>query len=98
MNALESRKQLLIAESELNRSRLRHESLAVAGEVRALASHARTAGSVAAVVGTLLGGVSVFRQKKSGPAGENSSWWQTLGKVAGLASTVWLAFRARPKS
>jgi hypothetical protein len=25
MNALESRKQLLIAESELNRSRLRHE-------------------------------------------------------------------------
>jgi hypothetical protein len=98
MNALESRKQLLIAESELNRSRLRHELQTMAAEVHALAHHARTAGSIAAVVATLLGGFSAFRHKKPAPAPENSSWWQTIGKVAGMASTVWLAFRARPKS
>lgn len=98
MNALASRKQLLIAESELNRTQLVHELQTMAGDVRALASHARTAAAVAAAAAALLAGVSAFRQKKSAPATEKPDWWQTMGQVTGMAAAVWSAFRARPKS
>jgi HPt (histidine-containing phosphotransfer) domain-containing protein len=50
MNPLESRKQLLIAESELNRAQLVQEWQTMADEVHALADQARTISSIASAV------------------------------------------------
>ena len=95
MKALESRKQLLIAESELNRAHLMHELNTAAGEVHALAVRAKSVGSIASVVAALVAVLSSVRHKESAP-GAKKPWWQSLGKVAGLVSVFWAAFRSPP--
>jgi hypothetical protein len=97
MKALASHKQLLIAESELNRAHLIHEAQTMAGEVHTFARQAGSISATAAAVASLVAGVSTFRHKKSGPPAEKSSWGQTLGKVVGLVSTIWSAFHTRRK-
>jgi hypothetical protein len=94
LNPLASRKQLLIAESELNRAQLVQDWQAVADGVHAVADRARTLGSVAATAAALVAGVVSFRRQKSAPAVEKPSWLQTLLKGAGLLATVWQAFRS----
>lgn len=98
LNALASRKQLLIAESGLNRAHLMHEIQTMAGEMHALARKAKTASCVASAAASLVAGLAFFRHKKSASAAESPSWWQSTLKVAGLFSTFWPAFRARPKT
>jgi negative regulator of sigma E activity len=95
MNSLESRKQLLIAESELNRAQLVQEWRTMAGEVHSLTSQARSISSIASAVATLVAGLSSLRPKASAPAAEKPSWWQTILKGAGLASSFWQAFRSQ---
>ncbi|MGA2247356.1 MAG: hypothetical protein ABSH48_20385 [Verrucomicrobiota bacterium] len=98
MNVLESRKQLLIAESELNRTHLMHVWRTMAGEVHALANQSKTVGSIASVVASLVAGLSSVRPKQSVPIPGKTSWWQTIAKVAGTVSTLWALYRTRPKS
>lgn len=95
LNPLESRKQLLIAESELNRAQLVQEWQAMAGGVRSVADRAETISSVVSATASLIAGLASFRGKKSVPAAEKPSWLQTILKGAGLIATVWLAFRSR---
>ncbi len=94
MNPLESRKQLLIAESELNRAQLVQEFKTVAAAVHSLASQAKTIRSFASAAATLVAGIVSFRPKKA-PAREKTSGWQTLLKGAGLAGSLWSELRAR---
>jgi len=98
MNPLESRKQLLIAESELNRAQLVQEWQEMKDEVHSLADQARTISSIASAVASLVAGLASFRRKKSAPAAEKPSWWRTLLKGAGVVSSFWSEFRARPKT
>jgi len=98
MKACEYRKQLLIAESELNRTHLIHELQTMTGDVHALARQAKTAGSIASVAALVVGGLSFFRHKTTTPASEKPSRWQAIGKVAGIVATFWAACRSRPKS
>jgi hypothetical protein len=93
LNPLESRKQLLIAESELNRAQLIQEWQAMADGVRSVAARARTISSVASTAASLVVSLASFRRKKAAPAAEKPSWLQTILKGAGLISTFWLAFR-----
>jgi negative regulator of sigma E activity len=97
MNPLESRKQLLIAESELNRAQLVQEFQTMTDEVHSLARQARTITSFASAAATLVAGIVSFRKKKSAPAPEKPSWLRTIVKGAGLAGSLWSEFRARPK-
>jgi hypothetical protein len=97
MNPLESRKQLLIAESELNRAHLILEFQTMADEAHLLASQARTVGSFASAAATLVANFASFRRKKSAAAAEKSSWVRTILKGAGLAGSLWSEFRARSK-
>ncbi len=96
MNPLASRKQLLVAESELNRAQLVHEWRIVKGEVHALAEQARTVRSIASAVATLVAGLSNCRRQAASPAAEKPSWLQTLLKGAGVVGTFWQTFRAPP--
>jgi hypothetical protein len=93
LNPLASRKQLLIAESELNRAQLVQDWQAVADEAQAVADRARTLGSVVSTTASLVAGLVSFRRKKSAPAAAKPSWWQTILKGAELISTVWQVFR-----
>src|SRR5580704_7901879 len=94
MNPLKSRKQLLIAESELNRAQLVQELQTMAGGIKSLANQVRTIGSFASAAASLVAGIASFRRKKSVPDTEKSSWLQTILKGAGLISTIWSAFRS----
>jgi hypothetical protein len=89
MKPLESRKQLLIAESELNRAQLVQEWRIMAGEARTLAHQAKTISSLASAAASLVGGLMSFRRKKPAPAAEKPPWWQTILKGAGLVTTLW---------
>jgi hypothetical protein len=95
MNSLESRKQLLIAESELNRAQLVQEWQMMADEVHSLTSRARSIGSIASAAVSLVAGLVSRWRKKSTPAAEKPSWWQTLLKGAGLVSSFWSEFRSQ---
>jgi len=93
MNPLKSRKQLLIAESELNRAQLVHELKIMADEVHSLTNQVRTISSLASAAGTLIAGLASFRRKKeSAPAAEKPSWLQTVLKGAQLAGALWSEF------
>jgi hypothetical protein len=94
MNSLASRKQLLIAESELNRAQLVYESQRMAGEVHALVRQAKTIGTIASAAATLVAGLASCLRKTPPPAPAKHSWGQTLVKVAGLVATFWSEFRS----
>jgi hypothetical protein len=98
VNPLESRKQLLVAESELNRAQLVQEWQTMADGVRSVADRASTISSLASAAASLIAGLASFRRAKSAPGDERPSWWQTLLKGAPLAGSLWSKFRPRPKS
>jgi len=98
MNPLESRKQLLIAESELNRAQLVQEWQTMANGVRSVADRARTISSIASAAASLIASLAFFRRAKSAPAGEKPSWWLALLKGVPLAGLLWSKFRPRPKT
>lgn len=89
MNALDSRKKLLIAESELNRAQLLGEITALQADVRALADRAQTFGSIASSAAGLMN----FLSGKPAPAAAKPSRIQTVLKGIGLVSNLWLMFR-----
>jgi hypothetical protein len=97
MNSLQSRKQLLIAESELNRAQLTEDWHMMAGEVHALNQKAKTIGGLASVA-TLLASLFFLRRKKSAPTAETTPWWQAVLKGTGLVASLWQMFRTPPKS
>src|SRR6185503_293064 len=95
--SLESRKQLLIAESELNRSYLIEEWQAMGLGVRALGARVKSVSSLASAAALLAAGVSAFRRGRVSPNGPKSSWLQTALKGAQVAGSIWLAIRSRPR-
>ena len=95
VNPLQSRKYLLVAESELNRAQLVGEMAALTADVRALAVRAQSFGSIASSAAGLLAGLAAFRRDKSATAAAKPSWVRNVLKGAGLVSTLWLALRAQ---
>ena len=98
LSALESRKRLLIAESEINREQLVLEWQATVNGVHSLAAQARYFTSFASAGALLMATVAAFRRNKANPASGKPTWFQTVVKGAKVAASIWLAFRARPKS
>ena len=92
---LELRKQLLIAESELNRAQLAGDITALTEGVRTLTDRAKSLGSIASSAAVLMAGLASFRRGKPADAGAKPSWLQTILKGAGMVSTLWLAFRSQ---
>ncbi|HEX4120270.1 MAG TPA: hypothetical protein VH619_06630 [Verrucomicrobiae bacterium] len=98
MTPTESRKRLLIAESELNRAQLGHEWRAMADNVHTLTGRARTTGSLVLGAASLITGLAAFRRIKTAPAERKVPWWRALLKGAQLATSLWLDHNSRPKS
>jgi hypothetical protein len=95
MSALRSRKNLLIAESELNRAHLAQAWQAMAGEVYSLTGQVGRIGAFASVAATLVAILAFFRRKKPVPAvvAGKPSWWRTAFKNARMVFTLWKIFR-----
>jgi hypothetical protein len=101
MNDLESRKRLLIAESELNRAQLADEIAALKSGAWALTYRAVAAlNPIAASAAALALGLAACRRPP--PAADaSSSRMQTLSDGATLLAALWLAFQTparRPDS
>jgi hypothetical protein len=97
MNPLELRKQLLLAESELNRAHLFGDVAALTADIRTLTDRAKSFASIASSAAALVAGLAAFQRNKPADAGAKHSWLQTLLKGAGLVSTLWLAFCAQTR-
>jgi hypothetical protein len=95
VSPLEVRKQLLIAESELNRAQLSEEWQTIAFGTRELAHRAKAIVAWAPSAALLVAGLAALRCSKPAPAVQNSSWFQRILNGVRLASTIWFAFRAR---
>ena len=97
VNPLASRKQLLVAESELNRAQLAGDMAVLTAGVRTLTDRAKSSGSIASSAAVLVAGLAACRRDRAVDAKAKPSWLQTILKGAGLISTLWLAFRSRPR-
>ena len=97
VSPLESRKQLLVAESELNRAQLIEEWQAMTDGARTFGTRMRSVSSLASVAALLLAGMSAFRDGRASLNGAKSSWLQTALKGAQVAGSIWLAYRARSR-
>jgi hypothetical protein len=95
VSPLELRKELLIAESELNRAQLLNEWQAATEWHRTLSAGVRTVGSVASAAALLVSGVRAFRRKRDPQNGAEASWLQPVIQGAGLISSLWVAFRSQ---
>lgn len=95
MSPLESRKHLLVAESELNRAQLLDDLGRLATTVHALANHARSLGAIASPAAALMAGLATFQRAKPAAGDTKPARWAGLLKGAGLISTLWWAIRAR---
>ena len=95
LKSLEARKQLLIAESDLNRAQLA-EDLAMAKDgLRIFTRRAQTVSAITQSVVGVVAGVAAFRRRKPGPGNLKQSWMRTALSSAGFVSSLWLALRAR---
>ena len=95
LSPLQMRKDLLIAESELNRAQLMDAWEAATEWHRTLSAGARVAGSVASAAALLASGVRAFRRKQEPQNGAETPWLQPIIKGAGLIASLCGAFRSR---
>jgi hypothetical protein len=95
VNPLQLRKDLLVAESELNRAQLIEEWQAMTAGVRTLGARVKYVGTLASAAGLLVAGVSAFRRGRASPNGAKFSWLETALKGAQVAGSIWLACRGR---
>jgi hypothetical protein len=95
LSPLESRKRLLLAESELNRAQLVEDLGALRSEVDELVDRVKSFNSIVSSAATLVSGLAAFRREKSTDGDGKSHWLRKLIKGAGLISRIWLAFRPK---
>ena len=95
LTSVASRKQLLIAESELNRLQLAADMALLKVELNALNERARAFRVIGSALGALLTELAARQRGGAVNDAPKLRWLQTLSKGAGLISDVWLA--CRPK-
>jgi len=95
LKPLEVRKELLIAESEINRGQLAEQWQAMTAGFHKATARVKSAGLIASAAAMIMAGVSAFRPKSDSQHNAEGSWVQSLLKGAGLVSSVWMAFRSR---
>jgi hypothetical protein len=96
VNPLHLRKELLVAESELNRDLLIEDWRAMTDSVRTFGARMKSVSSLASAA-LFVSGVSAFRRGRESSNGKKPSWLQTALKGAQIAGSIWLAFRARSR-
>jgi hypothetical protein len=88
LSALELRKRLLIAESELNRAQLSDEWRKTTEEVLDLAHRAKTIAVWSSSAAMLMAGLAAFRSPGARAAEDKPSWFQRLLEYVRLADRL----------
>jgi hypothetical protein len=96
LSPLESRKQLLLAESEANRMQLSEEWRSLQGAVSGLAHQARSGITLASGASLLVAGWAAFRRFRRARH-PHPSWISTLINGARTGASLWLAHRSRSR-
>jgi len=97
MNSLPSHKQLLIAESELNRLQLAGELACLKKAASSISGSAKSLASALSVVGIALTGWKTLTSNKSEPINAKPSTMSAALTVAELVLTLWMLFRTRAR-
>jgi hypothetical protein len=96
LSSLESRKRLLVAESEINRTLFVSEYQTLAGGIDDVIQPLRTLGSLAASAASLFAVFKVFRNRNSGSdAPKRSNLFVSLFR---MALAIWTGLRAAKNS
>jgi hypothetical protein len=96
LNELELRKQLLIAESELQRTLIREDWRAMEAALRSVAATGKSALSMLSTTAIAAAGVSTLAG--SFRRGTGSSWVSKLFSAGKFAASLWFATRQRSQS
>ena len=94
VNRLQLQKELLVAESEINRAQLIEEWQAMTGVVRTFRARLKSVSELASAVALLVAAVSAFQRELAAAKRAKSSWFDLVLKGAKVAGSLWLAFRA----
>lgn len=100
MTPLESRKQMLLVESEFNRAQLIEGLQALKDEIQQLKERVEVIDSIASSAVKVADTVSAIGQAfthRDGSEKKKSSWVSTLFNGARIGASVWGALRSRPK-
>ena len=95
MTPLESIKQLLLAESELNRAQMAGNLAALTTDVRALTRRAASLESIASSTALLAMGLTAFQRGQGMNAHANPSKINRLLNGAAVIAALWLALNAQ---
>ena len=95
LSALATQKQLLLAESEINRACLLEDWATIADGVTQLADRAKSFEGMAASILPLVAGVAAFTAGPSTAVPAKPSWFQKAAKGVSLVSAIWMAIRPR---
>jgi hypothetical protein len=96
LRPLELQKQLLVAESDLNRAQLSMDWEVLVAEVRGCAAKARTAAAWTSAAGLLATSLAAGRHSSVRAKREDPSWFQRVLRFAQLANSILQVFRAAP--
>jgi hypothetical protein len=95
LSPLESQKQLLIAESELNRAQLSGEWQTMVQGACDLAHWAQGIAAWASAAALLVAGLRAWRSCPATPGTAKQSWFQKLLNGARLAAAIWGVWSTR---
>ena len=96
LTELEVRKQLLVAESDINRARLIAELQPAVDQLHTLSSRVKSLGGILAAVTVFATGRAMFRRhaaKSEERRESRPSWFRTILSGAQMARSLWRSFR-----
>ncbi len=95
MNPLQTRKQALIAQSDLNRDQMIQELTLVRAGIHSLGARDRSLGTIFSSAAGLVAGIVNYRRSDPAAAPSKPSLLQSVLRGTGLACTLWMAYRAK---
>ncbi len=97
INSLATRKQLLIAESNLNRVRLIQDLKTISSGCNDIARHARSWKGVSDCAISLMTAFDGYHPRKESRHHTHSSWGETLTSGVRLVTALWQQFHSRKR-
>ena len=98
LNPVEFQKQVLVAESEINRLQLLEEWRAMTDGARSLAARAKVISAFASGTAILVAFFSAFWRGPGRPVSMVRSLIPAILKGAQVASSIWSSFRTHPRA
>ena len=94
VNPLELRKQLLVAESDINRVQLAADVGALSEGVRTISGRVKSVVTITSAVVALMSGLLAFQGGKTAKVETKPGWFATILENSSLIASVWQMFRS----